>query len=168
MSRTRPLFSIMLILAITAGSLGSFGVPCEGGQTAPGPQPPEVAIVTPKGKQLALVKVELAQTEGQREFGLMYRTHLPEDAGMLFVFSKPQHLTFWMKHTEIPLDMIFADSSGRIVGIVANAKPYSERPLGVVGEAQYVLEVNGGFALRHGIAQGDRLRFIGFTPKALN
>lgn len=130
--------------------------------------PPAVAIVTPQGRQLAVVNVELAQTDGQRAFGLMYRPHLPEDAGMLFIFQKAQHLTFWMKHTEIPLDMIFADASGTIVGIVANAKPYSLRPLSVIGEAQYVLEVNGGFARRHDLANGDRLHFIGFTPKPKN
>jgi len=110
------------------------------------------------------VNVELARTPGQREFGLMYRAHLDEDAGMLFIFPTVDQLKFWMKHTEIPLDMIFADPAGMIVGIVANATPYSEKPVGPDTPALYVLEVNGGFCLRHGVRAGDKLNFVGFDP----
>ena len=98
----------------------------------------------------------------------MYRDHMAEDSGMIFVFSAPDHLNFWMKNTEIPLDMIFADPRGRIVGIVTNAEPYTETPRGVDADSEYVLEVNGGFAARHHIAPGDRLVFDGFTPHAQN
>jgi uncharacterized membrane protein (UPF0127 family) len=114
----------------------------------------------------AIVKVEIADTTQAREIGLMYRQHLAEDTGMLFVFRQPQHLTFWMKNTEIPLDMIFAAPDGRVTGIITNAEPFSERQLSVAGDSQYVLEVNGGFAQRHGIQPGDRLLFAGFSPSA--
>jgi uncharacterized membrane protein (UPF0127 family) len=96
----------------------------------------------------------------------MYRQHLAENAGMLFVFKRPQHLTFWMKNTEIPLDMIFADADRAVTGIIANAEPFSERQLSVDGDARYVLEVNGGFTQRHSIKRGDRLQFLGVTPTA--
>jgi uncharacterized membrane protein (UPF0127 family) len=98
----------------------------------------------------------------------MYRQRLGQDAGMLFVFKQPRHLVFWMKNTEIPLDMIFADADGRVAGIVANAEPFSEQPLSVAGDSQYVLEVNGGFARRHGIKPGDRMLFVDLTPMAKN
>jgi uncharacterized membrane protein (UPF0127 family) len=127
---------------------------------------PRVEIVAPNGTVRASVAVELSDKEGEREFGLMYREHLGENAGMLFVFAAPSHQTFWMKHTEIFLDMMFADAGGRIIGIVQNAAPESEKMLSVDGESQYVLEVNGGFCKRHGIAASDRLRFVGFTPHA--
>lgn len=127
---------------------------------------PRVAIVGSGGKDLAQVRVEIADTASKRETGLMRRSHLDEDAGMIFVFPAPDRLQFWMKNTEIPLDMIFADSSGWIVGIVANAAPYTLTPRGVDVDASYVLEVNGGFAARHHIAVGDRLDFIGFAPHA--
>jgi len=94
----------------------------------------------------------------------MYRQHLAENAGMLFVFKQPQHLTFWMKNTEIPLDMIFAGADDKVTGIIANAEPFSERQLSVDGDAEYVLEVNGGFAQRHRILRGDRLQFLGVSP----
>jgi uncharacterized membrane protein (UPF0127 family) len=96
----------------------------------------------------------------------MYRQHLAENAGMLFVFKQPQHLTFWMKNTEIPLDMIFAGPDHAVTGIVANAEPFSERQLSAGGESQYVLEVNGGFARRHRIRIGDRLQFLNVAPYA--
>jgi uncharacterized membrane protein (UPF0127 family) len=127
---------------------------------------PTVAIYASNGKQLAAVNVELALTPATRKQGLMYRNHLEESAGMLFVFPISERLTFWMKNTEIPLDMIFADSSDKVVGIVANAQPYSLRSLGPDANAQYVLEVNGGFCARHGIRIGDRMRFVGFAPHA--
>jgi uncharacterized protein len=128
--------------------------------------PKKVLISASDGAQRAAVKVELARTPGQRTFGLMYRPHLDEDAGMLFVFPVPDQLKFWMKHTEIPLDMIFAGSSGVVVGIVANATPYSERPVGPNAPALYVLEVNGGFCARHGVRVGDKMSFVGFDPHA--
>ena len=127
---------------------------------------PKVAITGQDGRDLIVVNVEVAATNAKRELGLMYRRHLDEQAGMIFLFKQPQHLTFWMKNTLIPLDMIFADSDGRIVGIVENAAPLSESIDAVDGDSQYVLEVNGGFCKRHSIIAGDRLRFIGFVPNA--
>ena len=127
-----------------------------------------VEIDSPKGDERASVKVEIANTEPERETGLMYRNHLDNDAGMLFVFAQPSELKFWMKNTEIPLDMIFADSSGKVVGVVANARPYDETPVGVSGNSEYVLEVNGGWAVQHHVGHGDQLKFVGFMPKAAN
>src|SRR5258708_2012212 len=106
---------------------------------------PCVAIVAPDGKARATVTVEVADDEAHREVGLMFRKHLDDGAGMIFVFKDAAHRNFWMHNTEIPLDMIFADSGGRVIGIVANAEPFSDKMLGVAGDSEYVLEVNGGF-----------------------
>jgi uncharacterized membrane protein (UPF0127 family) len=114
----------------------------------------------------AVVSVEIADTGAGRELGLMYRQHLADNTGMLFVFKQPQHLTFWMKNTEIPLDMIFARADGRVTAIIADAEPFSERQLTVAGDSQYVLEVNAGFARRHGITPGDRFQFLDLSPAA--
>jgi uncharacterized protein len=127
-------------------------------------QGPRVTIIAPDGTARAAVAVDIAATPQERETGLMYRNHLGDDAGMIFLFATPQRLTFWMKNTEIPLDMIFADAKGTIVGMVQRAEPYSEQTLGVDSDSQYVLEVNGGFCASHGIKAGDRLRFEGFDP----
>jgi uncharacterized membrane protein (UPF0127 family) len=127
---------------------------------------PRVEIVSPGGHTNATVRVEIADTQSSREVGLMFRSELAENAGMLFVFSEPSKLQFWMKNTEISLDMIFADSAGHVVGIVANAVPYSEKLLSVDAPASYVLEVNGGFCARHDIKPGDTMVFTGFTPRS--
>ena len=129
-------------------------------------QGPRIEIVGPDGARRAAVSVEIADSSARREYGLMYRRHLDENAGMIFVFKAPQHLEFWMKNTVIPLDMIFADGAGKIVGIVRKAEPFSEAIDSVEQNSQYVLEVNGGFCERHGVKPGDTLRFEGFVPKA--
>jgi uncharacterized protein len=127
---------------------------------------PAIDIVGPDGQLRARVSVEIADNNAARETGLMYRNHLDDASGMLFVFREPDVLSFWMKNTEIPLDMIFADADRRIVWIVAKAQPYSTYPVGPATASQFVLEVNGGFAEDHGVEVGDRLDFLGFTPHA--
>ena len=127
---------------------------------------PCVAIVAPDGKTRASVTVEVADTEQQREVGLMFRKHLDDEAGMLFVFKDAEHRNFWMHNTVIPLDMLFADAGGRVIGIVPNAEPFSDKAVGVEGGSEYVLEVNGGFCAKNGIKPGDRFNFSGFSPRA--
>ena len=124
---------------------------------------PCVSIVGADGKPRATVAVEVASTASQREVGLMYRKHLDDNAGMIFVFPDAAPRNFWMHNTPIPLDMIFADANGVVLGIVANAEPFSDKLLGVEGNAGYVLEVNGGFCAKNGIKAGDRLDFSGFS-----
>ncbi len=106
------------------------------------------------------VSVELALTEPEWKTGLMNRTWLDADEGMLFVFPVEGLTTFWMRYTKIPLDIIFVRDDGSINKIVEDAQPctadpcelfYSEIPV------RYVLEVNSGFAKKYGIAVGDRI-----------
>lgn len=145
-------------LAVITLTLGISLVACAQG--------PHVEIIAPDGKVRADVAVEIAATPPQRETGLMYRSHLGANDGMIFLFTHPQPLTFWMKNTEIPLDMIFAGAGRQVVGTVDQAEPYSEQLLSVEGDSQYVLEVNGGFCKAHGIAAGDHLQFTDFDDKA--
>jgi uncharacterized protein len=125
---------------------------------------PQVAIVSTDHQTRGMVKVEVADKPDTRELGLMYRGHLDHDAGMIFVFPEPATAQFWMKNTKIPLDMLFADSNGKVLGIVANAQPYSEALLGGFAGTLYVLEVNGGYAATHHVAVGDTMEFRGFDP----
>jgi uncharacterized membrane protein (UPF0127 family) len=116
-------------------------------------QGPVVTVHAAKGD--AQVTVELALTREEQARGLMYRTELPEDAGMLFVFDGESERTFWMSNTPIPLDIIYIRGDKTIVSIAANATPYSEKQIPSRGPAHYVLEVNGGWAARHGVKSGD-------------
>ncbi len=128
---------------------------------ADGPKPgPRVYVESPSGRS-ASVAVELARTDPERERGLMFRQKLGADEGMLFVFSESADHAFWMKNTLIPLDMIFIAESGAVVGVVADAEPFSTIPRGVGAPSRYVLEVNGGWSAAHGVGRGDRVRFEG-------
>ena len=147
---------------------------CRNGQSdAPVAPPAGAAKANPKGTPAAAdasvvlhagareipIRVELARTEPQRERGLMFRNHLEPDAGMLFLFPRSGPLTFWMKNTFIPLDMLFIDHDRRVVGIVEEAVPETETPRGVPHDSQFVLEVVGGLAKRLGVVVGSAVEF---------
>jgi uncharacterized membrane protein (UPF0127 family) len=103
------------------------------------------------------IRVEIAATPDARELGLMYRDTLAPGAGMLFVFPRREAVSFWMKNTKLPLDIVFIADDGAIVKIHANTKPFSEAPLPSVKPVRFVLEVAGGTCAAHGVKEGDRV-----------
>lgn len=114
----------------------------------------------PRDRPSVTVLAELARGSEETSMGLMYRRSLPPEGGMLFRFPRPDVLWFYMKNTRIPLDMIFLDDRRTVTGVVHRAKPLDETTVGVGPiENQYVLEVNAGFARRHGIAAGTQASF---------
>lgn len=116
-------------------------------------------VLTPRSGKPVTVFVEVADTPDTQARGLMYRTRLDPDDGMVFLFDTEREQSFWMKNTQIPLDMIFVSRDGRIVGIHANAEPLSLRPITVGVPSRVVLEVNAGFAAAHGLAVGDSVTY---------
>lgn len=98
--------------------------------------------------------VEVAADDESRERGLMYRTAMAPDAGMLFDFHTPQLVSFWMENTVLPLDMLFVKADGTIARIRANATPYSRENIPSGEPVQLVIELNGGRAAALGIAEG--------------
>jgi uncharacterized membrane protein (UPF0127 family) len=101
--------------------------------TAPAAHPvsglPVMALtVTSKGQQHRF-RVELARSEAEQSKGLMFRTSMGADEGMLFPMQPPRPAAFWMRNTVIPLDIIFIGADRRVLNIAANAVPYDERPL---------------------------------------
>lgn len=141
---------------------------CGGG---PAPSPPATAAPEPTATvrpPLAWlpdgtgIRLELAITPEERERGLMFRTSLPPDHGMLFLFERPARWTFWMKDTWIPLDLVFLDGSGTVVDTVASAAPCRAEPCpqyAPAADAMAVLELAAGTAAAHGVEPGTRLRF---------
>ena len=103
--------------------------------------------------------VEVATTPAQLEQGLMFRRSLAPDAGMIFDFGAPETPAMWMKNTLIPLDMLFVDQQGRIVGVHERAVPESLETIAAPAPARAVIELNGGTAARLGIRPGDRVLF---------
>jgi uncharacterized membrane protein (UPF0127 family) len=110
----------------------------------------------------ATVAVEVAKDPEHRQRGLMYRKELPEDEGMIFLFERRRLLTFWMKNTCLPLDMIFIDHDGVVVGIQENVPTMNRNTYHVGCPSQYVLEVNAGWSRKHGVKPGQKARFVGF------
>lgn len=153
--------SLALALALAA-SPACAGKPPEPAPAAPALAPaavPRVVVETANGGRHA-VTVELALTPAEQERGLMFRRELAEDAGMLFVFPEAAPRAFWMKNTLIPLDLLFIDDGGVVAGIVRDAEPMtlSPRSPGPDVLARFVLEVRGGWAARHGVQNGARVR----------
>jgi uncharacterized membrane protein (UPF0127 family) len=191
-----------LLIALTACGSSAHGVTNEAQHQPPAAETSKPAPVTatavagegqarvtllPAGADPVQVRVEVASDEASRRRGLMFREHMDDDAGMLFLFERSEQLTFWMHNTYIPLDMIFIEPSSddtapalrggatiddtapalrggatmRVLGIVENAEPQTDSSRSVPGASQYVLEVNAGFARRHNLTKGTAVRFVG-------
>jgi uncharacterized membrane protein (UPF0127 family) len=126
--------------------------------------PPEVIqpfVEISSGNGRVLVKVEVARTAAQKQRGLMYRKHLDEDAGMLFIAPYEQTQRFWMKNTFIPLDLVFIGGNFRIKGIIEDARPESKKILSIDSPSKYVLEVNAGFCKKYGVKEGQEVKIRG-------
>ena len=105
------------------------------------------------------IDVEIARSIYEHSKGLMDRTSLPHNQGMLFIFEDMGPRSFWMRNTRIPLDIIYVDDRQRVVSIRKNAVPMSDESLPSEGPARYVVEVNAGFTDLYRIAPGDSLTF---------
>lgn len=103
--------------------------------------------------------VELAKTTAEQARGLMFRTELAGDRGMIFPFTETRMASFWMKNTVIPLDIIFVRSDGTIESIAANTTPYSLDPVPSGEPVSAVLELAGGRAAELGITPGDKVEW---------
>lgn len=110
----------------------------------------------------AQFSIDVADDANERGRGLMFVEEMPAMSGMLFIYESPGSVSFWMKNTLIPLDMIFADINGIVRHVHANAIPHDETPIPGGTDIYAVLEINGGMAGRLGIAPGTVLRHPAF------
>jgi uncharacterized membrane protein (UPF0127 family) len=106
----------------------------------------------------AAVDAEIVRSPHDTMRGLMYRTSLADDRGMLFDLGDKVDHSFWMRNTCIPLDLLYIDEDGLIVGIVENAPTLNDEPRSVGCPSLYVLEVNAGWSRRHGVEAGQFVR----------
>ncbi len=149
------------ILALAACSPNASEAAPGSTQAAPAAHPVSGLTVIPltvtSGSKVHNFRVELARTAQEQARGLMFRTAMGADEGMLFPMNPPRGASFWMRNTVIPLDLIFVGVDGRISNIAANAVPYDESPLRSVGLVTAVLELNGGRAAQLGLKPGDKV-----------
>ncbi|MBI4021430.1 MAG: DUF192 domain-containing protein [Candidatus Aenigmarchaeota archaeon] len=143
--------SLLLVIAVVAAVALAFW------PASPGSA--RVTFLTNQGT--VQVPVEVADSPEERQVGLMFRSGL--EGGMLFIFERDQPLSFWMKNTRIPLDIIFINSSLQVVSIQeavpCDADPCPPYPS--AAPARYVVEVNAGFAGAQGVQAGDHIRIEG-------
>jgi len=111
----------------------------------------ETVVVKLKDKAFTL---EVADTVAKRARGLMYRDSMPADHGMIFLFATADKYGFWMKNTKIPLDLVFLDEKGKVVGIYG-LKPNDETPVAPDKPAKFAIELNAGTAAKVGLKTGD-------------
>ncbi len=131
--------------------------------------PPPVSSIPSKGQKLPIsatalvagkkIGLEVAKTPEQQEIGLMYRTSLADDQGMIFAFNPPQVVAFWMKNTLIPLDMVFL-RKGVVQAIAANVPPCKSDPCPAYPSSKVidqVIELRAGLTTELGLKVGDRV-----------
>ena len=122
-------------------------------------------LITGAGQETP-IDVEMAVDLKEKELGLMFRTELTDNQGMLFPYSAPQEVSMWMHNTYIPLDMVFIRADGTVHRIERRAEPLSDRIISSEGPVSAVLELTGGAAERLGLKPGDHVRHPFFNPPA--
>jgi uncharacterized membrane protein (UPF0127 family) len=111
------------------------------------------------------IDIQIANSDFDRELGLMFRKQMEENKGMLFIFPEEARQSFWMRNTLISLDMIFVNALNKIVTIHRNTQTLSDQSYPSTAPAKYVIEVNGGYCLKHNIKEGDKINFIELSQK---
>ena len=117
----------------------------------------DIILITLDGKQHK-IRAELARTPAQRRHGLMFKTEMAEDEGMLFVFHGDSLRVFWMRDTPLWLDLLFFTKEGQLVHLIEWAEPMNDRPLSSLMPVRFVLELKAGSAARLGLGPGTRLQ----------
>jgi uncharacterized membrane protein (UPF0127 family) len=120
------------------------------------PKVPIAKISFPEAQGSPTAEIEVMQTEQHRARGLMYRREMAEDHGMIFVFDDVSPRTFWMHNTCLPLDMFFVAADGFISGILENVPTMNDDGRANPCAVKYVVEMNAGYARRHGIKAGQK------------
>lgn len=121
-----------------------------------------LSLVTETGEHK--FTVEIADQPDNRAKGLMFRRSLGDDAGMLFVYETPQHISMWMRNTYIPLDMVFILADGRVHRVERDTEPFSEEVIDSGEPVLAVLEVKAGTADRLKLKPGDKVLHRAFKP----
>ncbi len=121
------------------------------------PKLPIAQVAFPDAASKPKVEVEIVKSDTETQRGLMYRMSMPEAHGMLFNLRERSDHAFWMHNTCLPLDMLFVDDDGLIVGIIEGATPLTDTTRSVGCPSTYVLEMNAGWCRRHGVRAGQKL-----------
>ncbi|MGB3683073.1 MAG: DUF192 domain-containing protein [Rubrobacteraceae bacterium] len=153
---------LLILFSLLLAGCGGTDNAGSGTTAASNPRP---LTIDASGGETVKLQVEIADNDAERQRGLMERTALGSNRGMLFVFEDEQTLSFWMKNTLIPLSVAYLDSEGRIIDI-QDMQPLDETPHPSAEPAQYALEVNQGFFEERGVKVGDKAKLPVKEPAA--
>ena len=117
----------------------------------------ELTFNSKDSKYISMIDIEIAEDDRERSQGLMFRKGMRENQGMLFIFAREEFQSFWMRNTEISLDIIFVNSKEDIVTIHKNTETFSDNSYPSTKPAIYVVEVVAGYTSKYGIEVGDKI-----------
>ena len=144
MIRSRLLIATALVLAGLSGCRATSSDVAAASRTVP--------LVIKSAGKVHRFNIEVARTEAEQERGLMFRTRIAPDGGMIFPMNPPRSASFWMKNCPVSQDWFFIRADGTIARLVENTVPYSLNPIGVDEPVAAVLEIAGGRAAELGIS----------------
>ena len=153
--------AVVLLVVVTSCAPSAPQMTADIADDAPPISSPTPRAVFPDG---TVFELELALTAQEISTGLSYRTSLPEDGGMLFIFDEARHPSFWMKDMLFPLDLLYLNESGMVVHVEANVPPCAADPCPTYPSSEpaiAVLEINAGMAAAHRIEKGTVIQFEG-------
>jgi len=159
-------FVIALAAALALGACNQDGDTTGGTNASESAPAGTIALTIASANGKHAFTVEVAKTSAEQARGLMYRTDIPKDGGMIFApyppdGGPPRVASFWMKNTPSPLDIVFIRPDGTIARIAENAVPFDETPIPSGEPVGAVLELNGGRTQELGIAEGDKVTWAG-------
>jgi uncharacterized membrane protein (UPF0127 family) len=118
-----------------------------------------LAFLQPNGDTLRAITIDIADTDAERERGLMRQRSLGYDQGMLFIFETVDEGSMWMKNTPLPLDIVFVAPDSQVINIARQTTPLSEEKITPAAPRKYAVEVRAGFADRFGLTDSTRIRW---------
>jgi uncharacterized membrane protein (UPF0127 family) len=168
--RTRSIVAIVLLIAFGGWMLLTFlpgpGKKVKSVKTRPGSgtsyEPKfkdegDLYFIDEQGDTISRLDIELAETDEEINYGMMFRKSMDENTGMLFIRDNERQQSFYMKNTYVSLDIMFIDSDNKVVSIQKNAEPLNEKSLPSEGPAILILETVGGYADKYGIGKGTEI-----------
>jgi uncharacterized protein len=157
----RPWISSIVVLSALLLSAGGLPAAAQDTMSEPTQAQPELQkqplLIISRGGIRHEFSVELARTPREQQVGLMFRTSIPDNGGMLFIWPYPQQSEMWMENCPVPEDMLFVDANGVIHSIVENTVPESLAHVSSNGLVRATIELQGGITAKLGIRVGDRI-----------
>lgn len=154
------LLPLLALLLLTAPSCTDDG---EQTQNATGTSFQKEGTLTfyqPDGTELKTINVQIADTDAERQRGLMRQRTLGFNRGMLFIFDEVNTGGMWMKNTPLPLDIVFVAPDSQVINIARRTTPFSEESIEPTAPRKFVVEVRSGFANRYGLSDSTRVRWM--------